>query len=245
MRSVRTRRPLGSSVRSNVPVSMGSAAPVAATGVAAGGTGRSRLGLVLLCQLERDATLPVDLGHLDEQLVADVDHVLDRAHPLALLAQLGDVQQAVLARGQRDERAEGGGLHHRPEVALADLRHDRVHLLADHVERDLELLAVGGADEHPAVVLDRDVGAGGRLDLVDALALGPDELADLGDRDLLDVDPGASMETCSRGCSIAACITSRTTMRASRAWVSALISTSLGMPVSLVSSCSAVTNSRV
>src|SRR6266542_2734247 len=44
---------------------------------------------------------------------------------------------------------------------------------------------------------------------------------------------------------MAAWMTSRITMRASRAWVSAPISTSLGMPVSLVSSCSAVTNSRV
>ena len=34
-------------------------------------------------------------------------------------------------------------------------------------------------------------------------------------------------------------------MRASRAWVRAPIRTSLGMPVSLVSSCRAVTNSRV
>src|SRR6266487_1037944 len=192
MRSVRIRRPLGSSVVSNLPVSMGSAAPFAAAGVTAAGLtaaggGRSRLGLVLLGQLQRDATLPVDLGDFDEQLVADVDHVLDRAHPLALLAQLGDVQQAVLARRQRDEGAEGGGLDHRAEVALADLRHHGVHLLADHVERDLELLPVGCADEHPAVVLDRDVGARSRLDLVDALALGPDELADLGDRDLLDV----------------------------------------------------------
>src|SRR5215211_7915796 len=56
---------------------------------------------------------------------------------------------------------------------------------------------------------------------------------------------GASRLSCSRGRSMAAWMTSRTTMRASRAWVRAPIRTSEGMPVSLVSSCRAVTNSRV
>ena len=49
----------------------------------------------------------------------------------------------------------------------------------------------------------------------------------------------------SSGASMASAITSRIVMRASRAWVSAAARTSAGMPSSLVSSCSAVTNSRV
>ncbi len=49
----------------------------------------------------------------------------------------------------------------------------------------------------------------------------------------------------SSGASMASAITSRIVIRASRAWVSAPASTSAGMPSSLVSSCSAVTNSRV
>ncbi len=49
----------------------------------------------------------------------------------------------------------------------------------------------------------------------------------------------------SSGSSIASSITSRMCSRASRAWVSAPASTSDGMPSSLVSSCSAVTNSLV
>ena len=49
----------------------------------------------------------------------------------------------------------------------------------------------------------------------------------------------------SSGSSMASFITSRMCSRASRAWVSAWASTSDGMPSSLVSSCSAVTNCRV
>ena len=49
----------------------------------------------------------------------------------------------------------------------------------------------------------------------------------------------------SSGASMASAITSRIARRASLAWVSARPRTSAGMPSSLVSSCSAVTNSRV
>ena len=49
----------------------------------------------------------------------------------------------------------------------------------------------------------------------------------------------------SSGASMASAITSRIARRASRAWVSAPARTSAGMPSSLVSSCSAVTNSLV
>ena len=49
----------------------------------------------------------------------------------------------------------------------------------------------------------------------------------------------------SSGASMASAITSRIVSRASLAWVSAPASTSAGMPSSLVSSWSAVTNSRV
>src|SRR5690242_17205638 len=60
---------------------------------------------------EADLAALVDLGDLDLQLVADVHDVLDLADPLAA-AQLADVQQAVLARQQGDESAEGRRLHH-------------------------------------------------------------------------------------------------------------------------------------
>ena len=56
---------------------------------------------------------------------------------------------------------------------------------------------------------------------------------------------GAVSRTSARGSAIAASITSRIFMRASRAWSSACASTSAGRPSILVSSCSAVTKSRV
>src|ERR671915_985338 len=110
MRSVRIRRPPGSSVRSNPaasrsagPLLATSSAPLAVAVAVAGGRGGVGGGLVLLGQLQGDAVLAVDLHHLDEQLVAHVDDVLDRPHPLPLLAKARDVEQAVLARGERDE----------------------------------------------------------------------------------------------------------------------------------------------
>src|SRR6266540_3522774 len=244
MRSVRMRSPPGRSLRSKA----GAAAigPLGTLGrVVAAGRRRRGLALALLGERERDAVLPVDLGDLDEHLVADVDDVLDGPHALALLAQLGDVQQAVLARGERDERPEGGGLHHRAEVTLPHLGHDRVHLLADHLQADVELLAVGRADEHAAVVRDRIHRPEGAWSALIRLPFGPISAPILETGICSTWTRGARRLTCSRGRSMAAWMTSRITMRASRAWVSAPISTSLGMPVSLVSSCSAVTNSRV
>src|SRR5206468_2807023 len=76
----------------------------------------------------------VDLGDLDLDLLTDRQHVLDALHPLAAdhLADLRDVQQAVLARDQGDEGAEGRRLDDGSHVALADLGHRRV---GDGVDR--------------------------------------------------------------------------------------------------------------
>src|SRR3954469_386872 len=125
----------------------------------------------------------VDLLELDLDLLADREHVLDAVDPLAAdqLADLGDVQQAVLAGQQADERAERRGLDHGAQEALTHLRHGRVGDGVDHRPGRLGRRAVGGADVDRAVVLDRDLGAGVVLDLVDHLALRPDDLADLVD----------------------------------------------------------------
>src|SRR5690606_40040475 len=96
-------------------------------GLAAGGLGLLLGGLLLddLDGDERELAALVDLGDLHLDLLADVHDVLDVLDALAAvqLADLGDVQQAVLAGHERDERAEGGDLHDRAQVALADLRH--------------------------------------------------------------------------------------------------------------------------
>src|SRR4051794_31083438 len=81
--------------------------------------------LVVLDHDQADLAAVVDVGDLDAELVAHVDHVFDLVDPLAV-AQLRDVHQAVLARQQRDERAERGRLHHGAEEALADLGQLRV-----------------------------------------------------------------------------------------------------------------------
>src|SRR4051794_27861325 len=140
---------------------------------------------------QRQLAAIVDLADLDLDLLADRDDVLDVLHPLATHqgAELGDVQQAVLAREEGDEGTEVRRLHHRAEVALADLGHGRVGDRVDSGARRLGRLAIGGTDVDGAVVLDRQAGAGVVLDLVDHLALGADDLPDLVDRHLDDDDP--------------------------------------------------------
>ena len=77
---------------------------------------------------ERQLAAVVDLRDLDEDLLADAEHVFDVLDALATgeLADLADVQQAVLAGQQRDERTERGDLHDGSEELLADLGVGRV-----------------------------------------------------------------------------------------------------------------------
>src|SRR3954452_2521476 len=89
-------------------------------GVGGGVTLGGGRGFVLLDHDQADLAAVVDVGDLDAELVAHVDHVFDLVDPLAV-AQLRDVHQAVLARQQRDERADRGRLPHGAEEALADL----------------------------------------------------------------------------------------------------------------------------
>ena len=94
------------------------------------------------------------------------------------------MQQTVLAREQRDERTEGCDLDDRAKVALADFRHVRIRDRIDRGTCGFGGRTVGCADEDRAVVLDRDLGSGVFLDLVDHLALRADDLTDLVDWDL-------------------------------------------------------------
>src|SRR5699024_10700211 len=96
----------------------------------------------------RELAAVIDLRDLDLDLLADSDDVVDVFDALAVieLAQLGDVQQTVLARGQRDERAEAHRLDHRAEVAFADLGQLRVRDRVDRRTSGLGGRSVGGAD---------------------------------------------------------------------------------------------------
>src|SRR5207244_7872333 len=169
----------------------GAVAAVATAGFAAGQVFTGRLALHHLDRDQRQLAAVVDLADLDLDLVADVHHVVDVLDSLAAvqLADLRDVQQAVLAGQQRDERAERGRLHHRAEEPLADLGHVRVGDRVDRGPRRLGRRAVGGPDVDGAVVLDGDLGARVVLDRVDHLALRADDLADLVHRDLDRDDP--------------------------------------------------------
>src|SRR5580693_6780333 len=158
-----------------IAVAVSVAAPVAT--VTAGpvlGTAGRRFPLHDLDRDQRQLAAVVDLPDLDLDLVADLDHVVDVLDPgtAVQLADLGDVQQAVLAGQQRDERAERGRLHHGAEEPLADLGDVRVGDGVDGRPGRLRRGAVGGADVDGAVVLDGDLGARVVLDRVDHLALG-------------------------------------------------------------------------
>src|ERR1022692_2891155 len=135
---------------------------------------------------ERQLSAVVDLADLDLDLLADLDDVVDVVDPHAAmqLADLGDVQQAVPAGQQRDERAERGRLHDGAEEPLANLGDVRVGDRVDRRPGRLGRGAVGGPDVEGAVGLDRDLGPSLVLDRVDHLALRADDLADLVHRDL-------------------------------------------------------------
>src|SRR5699024_2934070 len=148
--------------------------------------GRGIAGLrLVLDHGEGDLAAGVDLADLHLDLLTDLGDILDVVDPLAVvqLPQLGDVEQAVLARGERDEGAEGDHAHDGAEVALADLGEHRVGGGGQRGAGRLGRGAVGGADVHGAVVLDGDVGTGVVLDLVDHLALAAEDRTDLVDRD--------------------------------------------------------------
>src|SRR5436190_16989100 len=138
--------------------------------------------------LQVDLAHRVDLLDLDLELVALLDGILDPGQALAL-PELGDVHEPVAPRNEVHERAERRGLDDRAVVALPHQDGPRVRDVVDHARGLVRAGALAGPDEDGAVVLDVDVGAGHRDDLVDALALRPDHLADLVDGDLDRQDP--------------------------------------------------------
>src|SRR5690348_1211742 len=138
----------------------------------------ARLGQVALhCRLARqvDATLAIDLGHDDHDLVADRYDVLDRGH--VVVGELADAHQAFLAGQDLDESAEAHDPGDLAEIQTADL--NLAGDAFDHVDRSLGLLAVDGSDLDGAVVLDVDLGAGVFLDLADRGTTLADDVADL------------------------------------------------------------------
>src|SRR5699024_6804290 len=104
--------------------------------------------------------------------------VLDLTDAFAV-PEFRNVDEAVLARHQRDERAERSRLHDRAEEPFADLRQLRIRDRVDPVDGRFRRRTVGGTHVNGAVVLDRNVGPGLLGNRVDHLALRPDDFADL------------------------------------------------------------------
>src|SRR5215218_6807294 len=127
------------------------------------------------------AALLVDLDDADGDLVALVEHLLDRRDPLAG-RDVRDVQQAVGALGELHERAERRRLDDLRGLELvADL--DLLGHRPDPVDERVAQLAGLRVDEHVALVVDVDL----RVELV---AQAADRLAALADQqaDLVGVD---------------------------------------------------------
>ena len=92
------------------------------------------------------AALAVDLDHADLDLVALVEDVLDGVDALAG-RDVGDVQQAVGALGELDERAEGRRLDDLAGELVADL--DLLGHRPDPLGQRVAELAVGRVDRGP------------------------------------------------------------------------------------------------
>src|SRR3954470_18677132 len=123
------------------------------------------------------AALLVDLDHAHRDLVALVEHLLDRPDAVAG-RDVGDVQQAVGALGQLDEGAERRGLDDlRARELVADL--DLLGHRADALDQGVALGAGGGVDEHLTLVVDVDLGLVLLLERADRLAALADQQADL------------------------------------------------------------------
>src|SRR3954469_16870633 len=180
------RAAVAAAARAAVTVAAGAAA------VAAGAhRGELLLGLAgdvpVVGEAQADAAaLAVDLDHADGHLVALVEHFLDRRRALAR-GDVRDVQQAVGALRELDERAEGGRLHDLAGVLVADL--DLLGHAPDALGERVAQLTAARVDEHLALVVDVDLGLVLVLQGADGLAALADEQADLVRVDLDGEDP--------------------------------------------------------
>src|SRR3954454_8249795 len=166
-------------------------APRAAAVAAGADRGQLLLGLAgdvrVVGEAQADAaTLAVDLDHADGHLVALVEHLLDRRRALAR-GDVRDVQQAVGALRELDERPERGRLDDLAGVLVADL--DLLGHRADALGERVAQLAAARVDQDLALVVDVDLGLELVLQGADGLAALADEQADLVRVDLDREDP--------------------------------------------------------
>src|SRR5664280_394937 len=152
-------RPALGALASVSPPALARSAASAASAASGADAGEVRDGLAgdvrVVGEAQADAAaLAVDLDHAHVDLIALVEHVLDGLNALAG-RDVGDVQQPVGALREFDERAEGGRLDDLADVLVADL--DLLHHHPDPLHERVAELAVGGVDQHLAVIVDVDL----------------------------------------------------------------------------------------
>src|SRR5581483_8914686 len=141
----------------------------------AGGRFLGRLSLDDGPAREIDAPLRIDLRNHHHHLIPDIHYIL---RPIdAMLGQLGDMDQSLLAGQDLGEGTEVDQPRDAPQVDLADL-----HLLghgANDLGGALGTVAERRGDAHQAGIVDLDGAAGLLLDLADCLAARADHRSDL------------------------------------------------------------------
>src|ERR1700674_797501 len=132
-------------------------------------------------RLAREANLVAfDGENLDEDLVAQLQLVANIAD--AMLGDLADVQEAVGAGEELDERAELRQADDFAEIGFADFGAGSD--VADHLQGRIAASSAGGEDVDRAVFEDVNLDARSFNDGLDLLAARTDEVADLVLRDL-------------------------------------------------------------
>lgn len=142
--------------------------------------------------------------HLNDNLVADMNCVLDLLGPLNI--KLADVDHALLAGSNFDECAEAHQAGNDALVDSADL--GIVGNSLDDGYRSLCVVDIGGGNKDVAVLLNVDLAVALGADLLDDLALLADDVADLLGVDLGGEHLGAHFDSSLRGSAITGAITS-------------------------------------
>ena len=120
------------------------------------------------------AALLIEAHELDPRHVADVQNVLDLFD--AAVFELGDVDHAVVARSDLDERADRQDADDLAVVQGADLGDEAD--VVDHLLGGVARSGIDGGNKDIAFVIDVDLGAGVGTDLLDGLAVSLERRAD-------------------------------------------------------------------
>ena len=145
-----------------------------------------RLGVLNASQGEADLALRVDVVNLDFNGLTQAQDVFDGVDALAVIegAHLGDVEQSIATRKNRNEGTELGRVNNLALVHRTDFSGRRVE---DHLNATLgfsngtAVLGTNGHRSNDTVIVDGNVRTSLLLQGVDDLALWPNDLTNLVD----------------------------------------------------------------